>query len=115
MKRITCEDCKRTYDYDKDEFCPRCGAYNRPDNTWGVDAKGNVIRVDGVNERDHAGSFVHRELHHEKDVRKRAGMDWQPPKAAQRPQAARPQPVFRDTPQPERRGTPPGGAAAGRC
>ena len=77
MRRIVCEDCGKRYDYDEDEFCPRCGAFNQPVKRWGVDAAGNVIRVDGVNEQDHAGSFVHSEVHHEKDERRKKGLDWQ--------------------------------------
>ena len=76
MKRIVCEECKKVYDYDRDEFCPRCGAFNPPVRTWGVDAQGNVVRVDGVSEQNHAGSFVHREVHREKAVRRALGMDW---------------------------------------
>ena len=49
MRRIVCEDCKRQYDYDKDEFCPRCGAFNQPVKVWGTDSQGNIRRVDGVN------------------------------------------------------------------
>lgn len=75
MRQIICEDCRRRYDYDRDEFCPRCGAFNQPVKTWGEDAQGNVIRVDGVNERNHAGSFVHSEVHREKRVRRAVGMD----------------------------------------
>ena len=78
MHRIVCEDCKKSYDYAKDEFCPRCGAFNQPTKTWGTDAQGNIIRVDGVNERDHAGSFAHKEVHREKAVRKITGMDRRP-------------------------------------
>ena len=70
MKRIVCEECKKVYDYDRDEFCPRCGAFTPPVRTWGVDAQGNVVRVDGVSEQNHAGSFVHREVHREKAVRR---------------------------------------------
>ena len=72
MKRIVCEECKKVYDYDRDEFCPRCGAFNPPVRTWGVDAQGNVVRVDGVSEQNHAESFVHREVHREKAVRRAA-------------------------------------------
>ena len=28
MRRITCCECGKHYDYDQDEFCPKCGAYN---------------------------------------------------------------------------------------
>ena len=30
MCRITCKDCGRHYDYDQDDFCPKCGSYNPP-------------------------------------------------------------------------------------
>ena len=75
MKIIACEDCGKRYDFDRDDFCPKCGAFNPPVKTWGTDAQGNVIRVDGVNEANHAGSFVHSEVHREKRVRRTAGLD----------------------------------------
>lgn len=92
MKRIVCEECRRVYDFDRDEFCPRCGAFNQPVKTWGVDAQGNVIRVDGVSERNHAESFVHNEVHREKAVRRALGMDWNRARAPRRTEksAARP-------------------------
>ena len=75
MRRIVCDECKRLYDYDREEFCPRCGAFNPPVKVWDMDSQGNVVRVDGVNERTHTGSFVHREVHREKNVRKATGLD----------------------------------------
>lgn len=78
MRRIVCEDCGKPYDYDKEDFCPRCGAFNQPVKTWGTDPQGNVVRLDGVNEQNHAGSFVHREVHREKAVRRATGMDKRP-------------------------------------
>ena len=77
MKQILCEDCGKRYNYEKDEFCPRCGAFNQPVRTWTTDRQGNVRRVDGINEQNHAGSFVHREAHREKRVRRAKGMDWE--------------------------------------
>lgn len=88
MGRIVCEECRKRYDYDRDDFCPRCGAFNQPQKTWGVDAKGNVIRVDGLNEQNHADSFAHREVHQEKDVRRESGMDW---RSGRKSGSARPQ------------------------
>lgn len=90
MRRIVCDDCGKWYDYDRDEFCPKCGAFNQPVKTWTTDDQGNVRRVDGVNEANHAGSFVHSEVHREKRVRQAKGMDWnggkknnrQPPRPA---------------------------------
>jgi len=75
MRRIVCEDCKRVYDCDKDDFCPRCVAFNQPVKTWTTDNQGNIRRVDGVNEANHAGSFVHSEVHREKRIRQAKGMD----------------------------------------
>ena len=70
MTKIVCEECKKTYDYERDDFCPRCGAYNQPRGTSGA-----VVRVDGMNESGHAGSFAHREVHTEKAVRRAVGLD----------------------------------------
>ena len=75
MKIIACEDCGKRYDFDRDDFCPKCGAFNPPVKTWGTDAQGNVIRVDGVNEANHEKSFVHSGAHREKRVRRTAGLD----------------------------------------
>ena len=42
-----------------------------------------MVRVDGVNERTHSGSFAHKEVHKEKAVRRFTGMDKpHPPKPA---------------------------------
>ena len=30
MRKVCCEECGKKYDYDVDDFCPRCGAYNPP-------------------------------------------------------------------------------------
>jgi len=72
---LVCEECGKRYDYAVDDFCPRCGAFNPPKKTWGVDASGNVVRVDGVNEANHRGSFVHAEVHKEKFQRRVTGLD----------------------------------------
>ena len=73
--RIVCEECRKAYDYEKDDFCPRCGAYNPPAKNWTVNSRGEVIRVDGINEANHAGSFAHREVHQEKATRRALGLD----------------------------------------
>ena len=66
--RLVCSECKKVYDYDMDDFCPRCGAYNQPPKAG---APAAVVRKDGVNEENHKGSFVHREVHREKAQRRR--------------------------------------------
>lgn len=30
MHLVTCSECGKHYDYDKDDFCPKCGVYNPP-------------------------------------------------------------------------------------
>ena len=32
MSAIRCRACGRSYDYEKQGLCPKCGAYNRPPN-----------------------------------------------------------------------------------
>ena len=63
-------------------------AFNQPPKSTTIDANGAVIRVDGINERGHAGSFVHEELHEENRERKRMGLS----KGTRRTAAAAPQP-----------------------
>ena len=75
MQQVQCYECGRRYDYDEDGFCPRCGAFNQPPRESRVSADGTVIRLDGLNENNHADSFVHRELHSEKRQRRRTGLD----------------------------------------
>lgn len=92
MRQIVCDECRKRYDYDRNEFCPRCGAFNQPVKTWTTDDQGNVRRVDGVNEQNHAGSFVHSEVHKERRTRQAKGMDWNGRAAAapRQPQPVRP-------------------------
>ena len=92
MRLIMCEECRKRYDCEKDDFCPRCGAFNQAVKTWTTDAQGNIRRVDGVNEANHAGSFVHSEVHKEKQIRQAKGMDWNRKTAPQRRQPPKPAP-----------------------
>ena len=93
MRKVRCYECGKTYDYDTDDFCPKCGAFNQPPKSTTIDANGAVIRVDGINERGHAGSFVHEELHEENRERKRMGLSKgirRTAAAASQPSAQRP-------------------------
>lgn len=74
MRKVRCHECGRIYDFDTDDFCPRCGAFTQPPKSMGINADGAVIRMDGLNEKNHAGSFVHAELHEENRERKRMGL-----------------------------------------
>ena len=69
MRKVRCYDCGKGYDYDEDGFCPKCGAFNLPWNTATISVDG-VIRREGINERNHKGSFLHAELHEENRERK---------------------------------------------
>lgn len=84
MRRVQCHECGKRYDYDQDGFCPNCGAFNQPQRASRISADGSVVREDGLNEQNHAGSFVHRELHAEDQQRRRTGLE----KAGQRIQQA---------------------------
>ena len=70
MRKVQCHECGKSYNYDVDDFCPRCGAFTQPLRTHQIGADGSVIRVDGLNEQYHQKSFVHRELHEENRERK---------------------------------------------
>ena len=76
MQKVRCYECRRSYDYDEDAFCPRCGAFNLP-------GREDTVRVgeltedrrDGLSEKGHTGSFLHREFHSEERQRRRLGLD----------------------------------------
>ena len=42
MQTVRCAACGKSYDYQKEGFCPRCGAYNRPPRREWVAADGSV-------------------------------------------------------------------------
>lgn len=97
MRKVRCYECGKTYDYDTDDFCPKCGAFNQPPKSTTIDANGAVIRWT-VKERGQAGSFVHEELHEENRERKRMGLSKgtrRTAAAASQPSAQRP--VFRQS------------------
>lgn len=79
MRKVTCYECEKRYDYDDDGFCPRCGAFNLPTSTSRIGADGSVVWVDGLNERNHHNSFLHDELHQEERQRRRLKLDRDPP------------------------------------
>jgi len=74
MRRIHCHECSKIYDYDLHDFCPRCGAYTQPKKQLRFDGRGRVVRVDGINEQNHRGSFVHAERHQEEKQRREKGL-----------------------------------------
>ena len=74
MRRVKCEDCGKVYDFDTDDFCPRCGAFAFPKgDRIGADVLG--FRVEGISESNHKGSFLHEEYHAENRPRKATGLD----------------------------------------
>ena len=46
MPTIRCKACGRTYSYEKQGMCPKCGAYNRPPRRERVDPDGSVHYLD---------------------------------------------------------------------
>ena len=65
MASVRCYECKKSYNYYEDAFCPRCGCFNQPPRASRIDATGNIFYHDGINEKNHTGSFVHKEYHTE--------------------------------------------------
>ena len=80
MRKVTCHECEKRYNYDEDGFCPRCGAFNTPSHASRIGADGSVVWIDGLNERNHHNSFVHEELHDEDRERRRLKLDREAPK-----------------------------------
>ena len=70
MRRVKCYECGKRYDFDVDDFCPKCGAFTQPPRSTRIGVDGAVVRVDGINEENHRNSFVHAELHKESRERK---------------------------------------------
>lgn len=70
MRRVRCSECGKQYNFDVDDFCPRCGAFNQPARSSRIGADGSVIWVEGLNERNHQESFVHEEFHEENKKRR---------------------------------------------
>ena len=76
MREVCCYECRRKYNYDEDGFCPRCGAFNQPFRESGLRiAELGDDRKDGISEKNHTGSFLHREYHSEEKERREKGLD----------------------------------------
>ena len=75
MRIVTCYDCGKRYNYDEDGFCPSCGAFNQPPSASRIGPDGSVIRIEGINSRNHEGSFVHKEYHAENRSRKGTALE----------------------------------------
>ena len=75
MRRVQCEECGKRYDFDVDDFCPRCGAFNQPERNGRVTIRDGAVRIDGINEANHQNSFTHQELHAEDRERKKLGLE----------------------------------------
>ena len=75
MRKVRCYECGKSYDYYDDAFCPGCGAFNQPPHSTRVGADGSIVRVDGIREVNHKGSFLHQEYHKEEKIRKKSGLD----------------------------------------
>ena len=74
MRRVKCEDCGRVYDFDTDDFCPRCGAFTFPKGDR-IGSDGSVVRAEDIRESNRKDSFLHAEYCSENRRRKAAGLD----------------------------------------
>lgn len=75
MRNVRCHDCGKRYNFDKDDFCPRCGAFTQPPPVARIGTDGRVVRVEGINEKNHRASFVHAEYHDENRERKGTALE----------------------------------------
>ena len=75
MRNVQCHDCGKRYNFDKDDFCPRCGAFTQPPPVTRIGIDGGIIRMEGINEKNHKESFVHAEYHGENRERKGSALD----------------------------------------
>ena len=75
MRQVQCYDCGKRYNYDIDDFCPRCGAFTQPARASRIAADGSVVWNDGINERGHHKSFVHKEYHQENRKRSKTWLE----------------------------------------
>ena len=66
MRKVTCHDCGKRYNYDVDDFCPKCGAFTQPPRGFRVDASGTVVAV----ETAPISAFARAELKEENTERK---------------------------------------------
>ena len=89
MRWVRCGECGKKYDFDVDDFCPKCGAFNSPARSTQIGADGSVVRVDGLNEANHRESFVHAELHEENRERRVSGLSKGVKRSAPRPTVRR--------------------------
>ena len=74
MRRVKCEDCGKVYDFDTDDFCPRCGAFTFPKGDR-IGSDGSVVRAEEIRESNRKDSFLHAEYCAENRRRKAAGLD----------------------------------------
>lgn len=80
MALLRCKACGKLYSYEKEGFCPKCGAYNRPPRKEWVDADGSIHymkqrQADSGAVPHHDGKKVCFEQETERP-RKKAAVNW---------------------------------------
>lgn len=70
MRPVRCEECGKRYDFDVDDFCPRCGGFNQPPRTIQVRSDGTVGQREESRGRSHRESFLHEEYYEENRQRR---------------------------------------------
>ncbi len=75
MRRVTCEECGRSYDYDAEDLCPRCGSFNPPPDEGATTLERELLsrfRFAAQADRTHAHTQASEVFQHEgKRVRQR--------------------------------------------
>ena len=75
MRKVRCHDCGKTYDFDVDDFCPKCGAFTQPKRETIMNIKRGSAHENGINEQNHEDSFLHEEYHGENRKRKGSSLE----------------------------------------
>ena len=106
MRMVKCYECSKRYNYDEDGFCPNCGSFNQPASASRIGPDGSVVWIEGINERNHTGSFVHKEYHAEEKVRRAKGLDKSVERSVKMPKAViKPPTVLKKTDAKGKKGT----------
>ena len=92
MRGVRCHECGKRYNFDVDDFCPRCGAFTQPARPSRIGADGEIVYGDGLNEKNHKKSFLHTEFHEENKERKGSFLEGA---AKKKPPVRNPQPYWK--------------------
>ncbi len=63
MQKVRCYECGKRYDFDVDDFCPRCGAFTLPTQKTAEKQQSAAMQTDGTRGRS-SGLHAKRQKEH---------------------------------------------------